>query len=225
MSYLQAFALYLTLFLFTACLPDSNSDVETDYVLVEIADRNFTIPKGYFNGRIPSRRDTQSVVLEYSLPGFEVLSPRGTLHKTRRQLINTGRLKGMLLENRERRPTFDVVVQNLMRNRNFKKVKSPVYRLEKYVHVPSTPATSNAVSMPYIEDDFYIERKEDGSIESYLRCSPPEKDKIPGCRHSFEDKGILYAIRWPIQELQNWEMQQNAAIKFIDTKEIDKLKD
>lgn len=200
------------------CVPDKKAD--TGYVKVEIAGRVFKVPKGYFDGAAPSGRDTESVVLEYSLPGFEVLPSHPLHRKERQELIDEGRMKGMLLENASKRPSFDIVVPNLMHGHEFKEDENIVYGLEKYVHQAPTPVSSDPAYAPYVQDDVFIERNPEGSIKSYLMCSPPGKDKIPGCSHRFVDKGLLYKIRWRVAELPNWREQREAAIKFIDSFEI-----
>ena len=82
--------LYLVLvsLLVVGCVPDKKAN--TGYVKVEIAGRIFKVPKGYFDGAVPSGRDTESVVLEYSLPGFEVLPSHPLHRKERQELIDEG---------------------------------------------------------------------------------------------------------------------------------------
>lgn len=189
---------------------------------VEIAGRVFKIPKGYFDGAKAIGRDNESVVLEYSLPGFEFLPPHPQNRAERQKLISEGRMRGMLLENAHKlytgkdRPSFDVVVPNLMRAHEFKKDKNTIYGLEKYVHQVPKPVSDDPAYAPYVQDDFFIERNSDGTIKSYLMCSPFGKDKVPGCIQRFIDKNILYDIDWRIQELPNWQAQRDAAIQFID---------
>lgn len=207
------------------CLPNSDSEADSnapvsDYVLVQIADRNFKIHKGYFDGGPHSGRDTESIVIEYSLPGFEILPAHPQFRAERQQLINEGRMKGMLLENKNNKPPFDPVVKSHMSRADFKKEDELVFGLEKFVHQVPEPASPEHIYAPYVQDDFFIERNKDGSVKSYLRCSPPGKDKIPGCRHRFIDNGLLYNIRWRIQELPNWDKQRDADIAFIESNEI-----
>jgi len=139
--------------------------------------------------------------------------------EAKQKLINEGRMRGMLLEAERNRPSFDVAVQNLMRGRDFIKERKLFYNLEKYVHQVPKPISDDLAYAPYVEDDFFIERNDDGSVKSYLRCSPPGKHKIPGCRHRFIDRGLLYNIHWRIQELPDWQKQRDAAIDFIDSLE------
>ena len=73
---------------------------------------------------------------------------------------------------------------------------------------------------PTLQDDFFIEKDNNGEILGNLFCSPPKKDKAPGCIHRFIDKEIIYQIGWPIRELSNWKKQKDVAIKFIDALEI-----
>lgn len=204
--------------LVVGCVPDKKAN--TGYVKVEIAGRIFKVPKGYFDGAVPSGRDTESVVLEYSLPGFEVLPSHPLHRKERQELIDEGRMKGMLLENASKKPSFDIVVPNLMHAHEFKKEENTTYGLEKYMHQVPKPVSSDPAYAPYVQDDVFIEPNADGSIRSYLMCSPPRKVKIPGCRHHFIDNGLLYQIRWRVAELPSWREQRKAAIKFIDSLEF-----
>lgn len=198
------------------------NNLKNDAFRVEIAGRVFKIPKGYFDGAKALGRDNESVVLEYSLPGFEFLPPHPQYRKERQKLISEGRKRSMLLENArqiytgEARLSFDVLIPRLMHGREFKKEKNTVYGLDKYVHQVPKPVSNDPAYAPYVQDDFLIERNADGSINSYLLCSPPGRDKIPACRHSFIDKGLLYQIHWRVQELPNWKAQRDSAIQFID---------
>ena len=207
--------LFLFLCIFAAflsgCFPDQKTDF--DFFKVVIADRVFKIPKGYLDGRKAIGKDTESIVLEYSLPGFNVLPKHPEERDQRQALLKEGRMRGMLLEAEKKRPSFDIATENLMRGRQFIKEPSLVYGLEKYIsQLPKPPDR--------VADDFFIERGEDGSVKSYLRCSPPGKDKVPGGRHRFIDKGLLYNTHWSIKELPNWKQQQIEAIHFIDHMEI-----
>lgn len=157
-------------------------------------------------------------MLEYSLPDFEVLPKHPEEREARHQLIRQGRMKGMLLEAARNRPSFDIAVTNLMRGHDFKK-EAPIYGLEKHTHIIPKAVRPEPEYKPYHQDDFFIERNADGSVKSYLRCSPPGKDKIPGCRHRFIDKGLLYQIRWPIRYLPEWDEQRQFTINFIDSLE------
>ncbi|WP_146159064.1 hypothetical protein [Nitrosomonas aestuarii] len=200
----------------SSCLPEER---DSSAVRVEIAGRVFKVPKGYFDGAGAYGKDTESVVLEYSLPGFEVL-PEYSQHKAERQkLISAGRMRGMLLQNEANRPSFNPVVKEHMRSADFKKEENLVYGLEKYVHQVPEPISPDPNYGPNIQNDILIERSSDGSVKSYLRCSPPGKYEIPGCEHRFIDKGLLYDIHWRIQELPNWRAQREAAIQFIDSLE------
>ena len=71
-SYFQIFILLLMACYLSACFPDQNDESASSYVKVEIADRVFKIPKGYFDGAQPTGKNTESVVLEYSLPDFKM---------------------------------------------------------------------------------------------------------------------------------------------------------
>lgn len=210
-------AVTLCLFL-SGCIPEKNSG-DADAARVIIAGRTFKVPKSYFNDGIADGRDIESALLEYSLPGFEPLPPHPQYRKERQELINEGRMRGMLLENASKRPSFDIAVKNHMSSTNFIKEKNAVYGLEKYVHLTPKPISSDRAYTPYLEDDFFIEKNPDDSIKSYLRCSPPGKDKVPSCKHRFIDKGLLYDISWKISELPNWKEQRDSAIQFIDSLE------
>ena len=201
--------------LINACIPEKEQPT-SDSVKVVISDRTFKIPKGYFDGRSPSGKDTESVVLEYSLPDFEVLPPHPIEREARQELINKGLKKGMLLEAERNRPPIEVSAQNLMRGRNYQQQEGGFYGLEKYQRPKSTG------KYPTIWDDFFLEKDKDGKILGVLFCSPPNKDKNPGCNHTYMDKGLKYKIRWPIREFPNWKKQKQAAISFIDSLEIKK---
>lgn len=206
----------------SGCLPDEETKAnpeESGFARVVIADRVFKIPKGYFDGRKATGKNTESVVLEYSLPDFEVLPKHPEEREARQELLKEGRMRGMLLENATKRPSFDIAVTNLMRGRDFKK-EGLIYGLEKYTHIVPKAVRPEPEYKPYHQDDFFIERNADGSVKSYLRCSPPGKDKTPSCRHRFVDKGLLYNTHWRIQELPRWQEQRNAEINFIDSFEV-----
>ncbi|MCA9735197.1 MAG: hypothetical protein KDJ65_36200 [Anaerolineae bacterium] len=130
------------------------------------------------------------------------------------KLIEEGRMRGMLLENAENRPPLNISINNLMRNRGYRKNENNIYGLEKY---SAPPQGKN----PLQPDDRLIEKGESGHVISFLRCSPPGKDKIPGCTHKFINKGLLYDIDWNISELANWRQQRDAAIKFVDGLEVE----
>ncbi|HPF78864.1 MAG TPA: hypothetical protein PLF01_06175 [Alphaproteobacteria bacterium] len=195
------------------CFPKDN-EAKSEFVLVTIADRNFKIPRGYFDGRSPSGKDTESVVLEYALPDFKIL-PTHPLHREERQkLIQAGLMRSMLLEAERNRPPAHVSAENLMRGRNYQKQEGDFWGLEKYQRPKETG------KYPVVWDDFFIERNKRGEIISFLFCSPPDKDKVPSCNHRFMDKGLVYQIHWNIRELKNWQQQKKAAINFIDSLEI-----
>lgn len=207
------FAFFICLFI-AGCIPNTKSEAP-GFVKVVIADRTFKIPKGYFDGKKATGKDTESVVLEYSLPGFEVLPPHPKEREARQKLIKEGLVKGMLLEAARNRPSLDKMIGN---RRNGSDRIGPLekneYGLEKY------SVSDWEGRMAVRPDDTYIEREATGNVKSFLHCSPPGKDKIPGCRHTFIDKGILYRIRWPLHELPNWQEQRDTAISFIDSMEI-----
>ncbi len=211
----KIFSVFLVCLTLMACFPEKQA--ESDHIKVVIADRTFKIPKGYLDGRQAIGKDTESIVLEYSLPDFEVLPAHPQEREARQKLIDDGNMRSMLLENSSKRPSFDENVNLTLQVRSYgigSLVNKNLYGLEKYSvqdwhdYKSTTP------------DDTFIERNNEGSVVSYLKCSPPNKDKIPGCRHRFRDKGVLYQIHWPIRELPNWKKQQNKAIAFIDSFEI-----
>lgn len=208
----KIFLCFLCLFV-TACLPEND---RSGAVRVEIAGRVFKVPKAYFDGAAATGRDEESVVLEYSLPGYEPLPPHPQYRTERQALIKEGLMKGMLLENASRRPSFDEVMPLFLEGYDYRREK-PIYGLEHYVHVPPKQTRSGPEYAPYQQDDIFIERSVSGSIVSHLFCSPPKRDVNPGCSHRFVDKGLLYKTRWKISELPNWKAQQMSAIEFIDS--------
>jgi hypothetical protein len=208
--------LTLAVLCFTGCSPEDDKKAEPfDAVKVIIAGRTFKIPKGYFDGAKPTGKLTESVVLEYSLPGFRVLPKHPQKKKARKELIMAGKMNGMSLETSSARPSFDVMIKNHRSGKDRIGIsQGEVFGLEKF------SVLDWKGRMLVQPDDTFIERAGDGTVKSFLRCSPPGKDKVPGCRHKFRDKGLLYAIRWSIRELPNWRKQQNAAIHFIDSMEF-----
>ena len=193
----------------TACFPEKQG-TQSDHIKVVIADRTFKIPRGYLDGRKAIGKDTESIVLEYSLPNFEVLPLHPQEREARKKLINQGNMRSMLLENASKRPPIDMMAGNHMRNRDVSLVNNNLYNLEKYEY--GIPEGKYAFRV----DDILLEKDDGGEVISFLRCSPPNQDKIPACRHKFIDKGVLYEIGWRIQELPNWRIQRDEAIKFID---------
>lgn len=202
----------------TSYLPENQSK-ESGAIKVVIADRVFKIPKGYLDGRKATGKDTESIVLEYSLPGFEVLPKHPQERSARQQLIKEGRMRGMLIENSDKRPSFDKMVENSLNIKT--KYKPPysgkneqIYGLQKY------PSQKIHPDLETQYDDLYIERGKNGEVISFLRCSAPKQDKYPSCTHKFRDKGLLYQIHWSKNELPNWKKQREAAVKFIDSMEF-----
>ena len=199
---------FLALFL-SNCLPEHSKNGQADFVRVEIAGNILKIPKGYFDGRSPAGKDTESVVLGYSLPNFKVLPAHPKFREERQKLINEGRKRGMLLEAAYKKAPLQDIVDRDIQWGNMVKQDNLVYGLEKYIEYPVHPDPVEN------KDHLLVERNDDGTVESYLRCSPPGKDRIPGCRHMFIWGGMLFNTHWRIQELQNWRVQQAAAIQFI----------
>lgn len=195
------------------CLPDDKPQ-RTDAVRVVIAGRTFDIPKGYFDGRAPMGKDTESVVLEYSLPGFEIL-PSHPEHRAERQaLINQSRMKGMLLERSDSRPNFDTVVTLFIQTAHYKRMETKLFGLEEYF-------VSREGKDPMDQGDhMYVQRDISGLVQSYLLCDSPKKVKFSTCSQRFRNKGILFQISWPINELSQWQEQRDASIKFIDSLEV-----
>jgi hypothetical protein len=205
---------FFAVFLLLGCLPDSSS-TQSGAVKVVIADRTFKVPKGYFDESPPTGKDTESVVLEYSLPGFEILPPHRA-RAARQRLINEGNMRSMLLEAARNRPSLDAMVKNTLtiRYRNYSdKPTTTIYGLEKY---PSRKLEPDPTTQA---DNIFVERDKDGHVSSFILCDPPGSVKIPSCSHKFIDKGLLYQIHWKIADLPQWENQRNAAIYFIDSLE------
>lgn len=210
---LIVFIMPLIGFFLFGCLPETNQD-KSEFVKVVISERTFKVPRGYFDGRTPSGRDAESVVLEYSLPNFEVLPPQPQERAARQELIMRGLQRSMLLEAERNRPSVSVSISNHMRGRNYEKKDGEYWGLEKYQQPKSTG------KYPTLHDDFFIEKDNNGEILGNMFCSPPSKDKVPGCIHRFIDKEIIYQIGWPIRELSNWKSQKQNAINFIDKLEV-----
>jgi len=216
---LKNILLLLCIFALVGCLLES-SNQSSEFIRVEIAERVFKIPKGYLDGRKAIGKDTESIVLEYSLPDFEVLPKHPQERAARQELIKQGRMRGMLLERSDKRPSFNVMVENILRpnpllpNQPYSGETEQIYGLQKYPSQKIHPDSDTQY------DDLYVERGENNQVISFLRCRVEGRVKHPSCAHKFRDKGLLYQIRWSKSELPNWEKQKDAAIKFIDNFEI-----
>lgn len=208
MKFRQVIFLFLIFPIITSCI-ESSSNGDSEFIKVVIADRTFKIPRGYLDGRKAIGKDTESIFLEYSLPDFEVLPPHPEQRAARKELIMAGEMSGMLLEAARNRPPLAEMIDNQRNSGNLGDQTEKVYGLHK--HEASTRGRSN-----WKPDDTYLELTADGIVRSFLRCSPPGKDKVPGCQHTFIDKGVLYRIRWPIGKLPNWKSQREKAVAFID---------
>lgn len=193
-------------------------NIYANKILVEIADRQFIIPKAYIDTLGKRSKIEDGVVLEYILPDYEPKIKYKNLPNYREEITLKGRYAGLLLEESAVRPSFDENIKlslevykpygiGTLINKNF-------FGLEKYTvqnwrdYKSTTP------------DDTFIERGRDGSVVSYLKCSPEGKDKVPGCRHRFRDKGILYQAHWSIANLPHWEEERDEIIAFIEQFEI-----
>lgn len=205
----------LVCFSVSGCWPQKETET-SDFVKIVIADRTFKIPKGYLDGAKAIGKDTESIVLEYSLPRFEVLPPHPQERAARKKLIMEGRMRGMLLEAARNRPALDEMIEGHRRGKD----RIGVFEKDEYGLNKYSVKNWREQKMLVQPDDTFIEENNDGAIKSFLMCSPPNKDKIPGCRHTFIDKGILYRIRWSLRYLPRWQEQRQAAIDFIDNFEV-----
>lgn len=198
------------LFLF-GCLPEAPVQ-GSNVAVVKIADRQFNIPHVYIDGGQNLDVINDSVVLVYTLPNFK---PEPHEVDVRKEAIISGALRGMLLENAFERPPIGLMVSNRMQGVDvFSKEPGDFYGLEKY----TAPKPQGAYA--HKPDDMFIERDVSGNVVSFLNCSPLGKDRVPGCRHTFTDKGVLYRIRWNLSDLKSWREQKTSAIKFIDNFEV-----
>ena len=135
----KIFLLFTVALFFSSCFPGEKTESQSDFIKVVIANRTFKIPRGYLDGRKAWGKDTESIVLEYSLPGFEVLPPYPQERGIRQELLSAGRLRGMLLEASVNRPSFDDMVEGslhanpLLSEPVYKDMTAKIYGLEKYV--------------------------------------------------------------------------------------------
>ena len=213
----NAFIIFLLIITLSGCLPEKKK-IDSDAIRVVIADRVFKVPKGYLDGKPAYGKDTESLVLRYSLPSFEILPDRSKKEE-RNALINSSRMRGMLLENATSRPEFTSVTKSFLKDKRFVKQKELLHGLENYIYKVEAPISSDPRYAPWVRDDFLIERSKYGKVQSYLRCDPPGDSRFPSCNHRFIDKGIAYKIRWSTKELPHWREQRKAAIAFIDSME------
>ena len=217
----NVFIIFLLIITLSGCLPEKKK-VESDAIRVVIADRVFKVPKGYLDGAPAYGKDNEALVIEYSLPGFEVL-PHRSKKKERYALINASRMMGMLLENATSRPEFTPIVKRQTDKETFVKKEKLFKGLEWYVYnPPPKPLSFKGVYSPTIWDDILVDRNKDGTVNSYLQCRAPKEVSSPTCIHRFIDKGLMYQIRWATRELPNWKEQQQTAIAFIDSMERNK---
>lgn len=180
--------------------------------ILEIAGRKFEIPMAYVDGKFVNGYKKDSVVLEYVLPDFK--SKKEYTKEERMKEILAGNVSSMLLEDASQKPSFDEVTHWRKETKQIVDFEQKIYGLDKYT---APKPEGKYATKP---DDTYIETLPDGKIKGYLMCSPPDKDKVPGCKYAFIDKDVLYRIRIPLRELKNWRQQQSAAIKFIDNFEL-----
>jgi len=200
--------------------PDSYWSTDDDDIygktgIVSIAGREFEIPIAYVDGNFQNGRKEDSVVLVYVLPGFK--SPLEYTNKSERQaLVLQGRMKGMILEDPKNKAPLEKYIDLMTQmNRVGYPEENREYGLERYPSPgPQGPYDRGA-------DDLYIERASNGSISSVVECSPLGRDVNPRCIHMFDDKGLRYQIRYPADELPNWQVQRQEAISFIDAFEKD----
>lgn len=118
-------------------------------------------------------------------------------------------MRGMYMGTAASRPSLDTAANNHIQSWRYSNTSEDVFGLEKYQvkSLESDPADKM--------DDLLIERNINGSVESYLHCSPPGKDKVPSCRHRFVDGGIIFQIHWNFSELKEWRARRDDAIAFI----------
>lgn len=205
--------LFLTILTVSACKPESRKELGS-HVLLQISDRSFNIPRTYIDYPKNQKSIRDSVVIEYVLPNYEPQPPHPQERAKRKELILQGRMRGMLLEESAIRPTFNIMVENSINARNYKFIGKNIYGLEKYS--ADKPEGKHATK----PDDIFVKKDKNGDIVNFLRCSPPNKDRIPSCTHKFRNKKILYQISWHISELPNWRKQRASAIEFLDSFEV-----
>jgi hypothetical protein len=201
----------------SGCLPDTETS-RSDTIVVNIADRTFKVPRAYAD--LDKHKDVinDEVVLVYVLPGFEPEPPHPEERAKRKDLILQGRMRGMYLSATDLRPSLGTAANSKLHTWGYKKVSVDIFGLEKYEAESIEEDPNDRV------DDLLIERSESGSVKSYLQCSPPGKDKVPGCSHRFADSGITYQIHWSLSELEHWRERRDEAIAFIESFEIRKTK-
>ena len=187
----------------------------------EIDGQKFQIPKGYITPYdVPRGGKAESVLLSYSLPDFKILPHPKEIEK-RNQLILVGLIRGMSIRSPKGQADFTRLLKEELDRQIYKiKKEHDVHGLEKYNFIPPVPGPGQYPLMK--KDDLFIQRdKSNGKVVSYLRCSPPGKDKIPSCSHRFFHRDLIFRITWPIRELENWKEQRDKAIAFIEQFRID----
>ena len=193
------------------------NDIYADKILVEIANRQFMIPKAYIDTPGTRNKIKDSVVLEYILPDYESKLEYKNLPNYREEIILKGRYAGVLLEESAIRPSFDDMIAMHLKTKPYgigEVVDSSLYGLVKH------SVNIQKAGLDRKPDDRFIEYAADGSIKSFLRCSPEGKDINPGCGHKFRDNGILYDAHWSIRDLPNWQKQRDEIIEFVEQFEI-----
>lgn len=193
--------------------PDSQAN-SSGSVIVKIADRTFEIPRVYID--LDAQKDVieGEAALVYVLPGFEPEPPHPEERAKRKKLILQGRLRGMYISAASMRPSLDTAADNHLRRWKYEKVSDDVFGLEKYAAPPIGGEEGHHL------DSILLERNDSGLIVSYLHCSPPGKDKIPGCRHRFESDGIVLQTHWSISDLPKWKESQIEALEFLRSFEL-----
>ena len=193
---------------------DPDKPLATQTSIVEIGERIFEIPTVYIQTNLEGKRKQDGVNLLYVYPDF---TSRADFENKQEyeKAWNDRRLGSMSIQIAKKFPTPSQMIEN---NRKFGqeiKFENIEHGLERH----SSPKRDGKYAIE--PDDTYLEKDENGTIISFLRCSKDGQKKFPGCRHKFVDKDMLYNISYNKEKfLPSWREHKEKAIEFIDSFEI-----
>ena len=194
-------------------LEDPN-DIYSKTGIVSIAGREFEIPVAYVQGNFKRGKINDSVVLRYVLPDYKSILEFPNA-ETRNNLYQQGLVRSLLLEASDARPTFDVMIENTKNIGNrLGEYEFSIYGLDKF------SVADWKVRLGSQPDDTFIDKGEQPSVKSFLRCSPAGKDPVPSCRHKFRHEKLLFSTHWNLEDLSKWEEHRENIIKFVNQFEI-----
>jgi len=175
--------------------------------MVAIAGREFEIPIAYVGKNFRNGRIEGVASLGYSLPDFTPLEFRD--YAERMKAIHAGDIGRVVLRAATEPFYLDTILAQRKEEGRQKKYEGQIYGLNKYTFPAVVP-----FDVRY--EDLYIEYAPDGTVISYIECSLPEQFIVHVCQSTFDDKGLRYQIDFPLRELPNWKVHQQATINFMD---------